>query len=180
MQSNFPQGNSAGQSEPWYRHRWPWLLIAGPFIVVVAALFSAWIAFSHEDALVVSDYYQQSKSINQDLRREQAARQLNLRAELEYDPARGVLIGVMRGVESLGGKPIDIRLVHPTRPEKDIELSVQTDHRGNFTAPLSMLERANWQVQIQDKKGEWRLVGGWPWPQQRIIGISANALVPLD
>ena len=29
---------------PWYRHRWPWLLMLGPFVVVVAAAITLWLA----------------------------------------------------------------------------------------------------------------------------------------
>jgi hypothetical protein len=30
---------------PWYKHLWPWLLMSGPAVVVVASLVSAVIAF---------------------------------------------------------------------------------------------------------------------------------------
>ena len=32
-------------SKPWYREPWPWFLMAGPAVVVVASLASAVIAF---------------------------------------------------------------------------------------------------------------------------------------
>ena len=49
---------------PWYREPWPWLLMAGPAVVVVAGLFTAWLAVVHEDGLVADDYYKQGLGIN--------------------------------------------------------------------------------------------------------------------
>jgi hypothetical protein len=52
----------------WYRERWPWLLIAGPAVVVVASLASAWLAIASDDGLVAQDYYKQGLLINRKLR----------------------------------------------------------------------------------------------------------------
>lgn len=41
---------------PWYRHRWPWLLMAGPGTVLVAGAITTWIAFASADGLVADDY----------------------------------------------------------------------------------------------------------------------------
>ena len=54
-------------SPKWYRQRWPWLLISGPAIVVVASLTSAWLAITTDDGLVASDYYKQGLLINRKL-----------------------------------------------------------------------------------------------------------------
>ncbi len=65
-------------SKPWYAHLWPWLLMLGPFLVVLAASYSGWIAFTRQDAMVVDDYYKQGNAINQDLRRDAVAANLGL------------------------------------------------------------------------------------------------------
>jgi hypothetical protein len=49
---------------PWYRQRWPWILMSGPAIVVVAGAITTWIAFATADTLVVDDYYRRGVSIN--------------------------------------------------------------------------------------------------------------------
>ena len=41
------------RNDPWYRHRWPWFLMAGPAIVVVAGLFTAFLAVQSFDGFVV-------------------------------------------------------------------------------------------------------------------------------
>ena len=44
-------------SKPWYRHFWPWFLMALPAAVVVAGLSTAYIAHEHADDLVVDEYW---------------------------------------------------------------------------------------------------------------------------
>ncbi len=45
--------NLHAPQQPWWRHRWPWLLMAGPFLVVLAGSYTAYLAYTREDALVV-------------------------------------------------------------------------------------------------------------------------------
>ncbi|CAM5185167.1 hypothetical protein OURE66S_02874 [Oligella ureolytica] len=33
-------------SKPWYKHRWPWLLMAGPAIVIVGCIITIYLAFT--------------------------------------------------------------------------------------------------------------------------------------
>jgi hypothetical protein len=95
-----PQAGNA----PWYRHRWPWLLMSGPAVVVVAGIFTAWLAISRADALVADDYYKQGKAINKDLRRDHEAQRLGAAIGIGYDPAAAVLRGrlQMREVPAAG------------------------------------------------------------------------------
>jgi len=46
---------------------WPWLLAAGPALVVVASLVTAWLAMTHADGLVADDYYRLGLTINRRL-----------------------------------------------------------------------------------------------------------------
>jgi hypothetical protein len=52
------------QSNTWWKCGFVWLVIAGPAIVAVAALLTAWVAVSQDDPLVVEDYYRRGIEIN--------------------------------------------------------------------------------------------------------------------
>jgi hypothetical protein len=158
------------EAQAWYRHRWPWLLMAGPAAVLVAGFITMWISFSGADALVVDDYYKQGKAINQDLRRDQAAAALGLSASVSYDAAGGVLSGQLAGAPNV--RAVKLLLVHPTVPAKDLRFSVQLSRSGMFSVALPLLERAHWQVQMEDTGRDWRLHGNWSWPEQRSIHIQ--------
>ena len=81
--------------DPWYRHRWPWLLMAGPFIVVIAGLFTAYLAATSNDGLVDDDYYKQGLSVNKLTARDQEASRLGLQAELMRKDLR-LALGAVR------------------------------------------------------------------------------------
>src|SRR4051812_6221802 len=49
------------------RGPWPWLLGAGPALVVVASLATGWIALTRGDPVVADDYYKIGLSINRRL-----------------------------------------------------------------------------------------------------------------
>ena len=60
--------------QPWYRQPWPWLLMLGPAVVVVAGIATAWIAYSTSDGLVAEDYYKKGLVVDQVLARSREAR----------------------------------------------------------------------------------------------------------
>jgi uncharacterized protein len=161
---------------PWYGHLWPWLLMLGPFLVILAGGYTSWLAFTQQDALVVGDYYKQGKAINQDLRRDVAATGLQLASTLRYDPAAGQLTGTIssRGAPLQG--PLILSLNHSTLPEKDIRLNVTANSKGVFQAPLPLLEMARWQVLIESERRDWRLASTWIWPRNKDVILRADGL----
>jgi hypothetical protein len=161
--------------QPWYRHRWPWFIMLGPFLAVVAGSYTGYLAFTHEDPLVVGDYYKRGKAINQDLSRDRAASALKLATTLRYDVQGAMLSGTIRSHDKAYAKPLQLHLAHATLPEKDIKLTINPDADGVFSVALPMLERTRWQVSLIDEQQEWRLEGTWLWPAQRDIAIQADA-----
>jgi FixH len=81
--ATLPPGTSRDAApKPWYREPWPWLLMAGPAIVVVAGFLTLGFALQSADGLVADDYYKQGKAINQTLARDVQARTLGYAALL--------------------------------------------------------------------------------------------------
>jgi len=60
------------QSAPWWTYGHVWLVIAGPSVVVVAALATAWIAMRSPDPVLAEDYYRRGVEINKTLARDKA------------------------------------------------------------------------------------------------------------
>lgn len=159
---------------PWYAQRWPWLLMLGPAIVLVGGSYVTYLAYTHQDAMVVADYYKQGKAINQDLRRDRAASELRLAFSATLDPAAGVLHGRLASNGAGLGQPFRIHLAHATQPGKDLKLDALADAQGNFSVPLPMLERGRWQVVVEGAARDWRLAASWDWPRRQSIAIDAD------
>ena len=174
MRSASPLFNTSTTAPPWYRQRWPWLLMLGPVLVIVAGAFTSYLAFSRPDAMVVDDYYRQGKAINQDLRRDRAASALRLSWQARYDPVRGTLSGELRSVERPYALPFKLYLAHATLPAQDISRNVVPDANGHFEVNVGVLARSRWQTVVEGQERGWRLAGVWHWPQRDTVTLTAD------
>lgn len=161
---------------PWYRHRWPWLLMIGPAWVLVGGAVMTWLAMSRPDAMVVGDYYKQGKAINQELRRDRVASRLGLAFDAAHDAAAGRITGSLRSHGAPVRAPFRIRLAHPTQPGRDRVLEALPDGEGRFTAAAPALEPTHWQVVVEGGSGAgaWRLAGSWSPAKQDQLRIRAD------
>ena len=167
--------SSPPAAAPWFRHRWPWFLMLGPFLVIVAGSYTSYLAVTRQDALVVGDYYKQGKAINQDLRRDRAAARMGMSASVRYDAANARLEGRVMSMGEPHTGSLILHLAHATIPEKDIRLPLQTGADGRFSIALPLLERSRWQVLIEDASRSWKLEGSWSWPASHEVVLVADA-----
>ena len=138
---------------PWYRSRWPWLLMAGPAAVLLAGAVTTWIAFASADGLVAEDYYKEGMAINRRLAREDAARRLGISAEIGVQAAR-------LEITLHGAKPevLFVHLAHATRAGYDVRLRLVPLHEGVYAAELPERPAGRWRIAIEDPRGAWRIV----------------------
>ena len=139
-------------SRPWYREPWPWLLMLGPAVVLVAGAATMWVAVASADGLVADDYYKQGLAINKRLAKEDEARRRGISAEVRLSPER------LR-VELRGEAPaaLFVHLAHATRAGHDLRLRLVPVAPGAYEAELSDLPRGHWHVVIEDPRGTWRI-----------------------
>ena len=147
-------------SAPWYRHRWPWILMAGPAIVVVAAIGTAVLAVETDDPVVADDYYTQGLAINRELAREQHARDLAVGATLQFneDATR------VRAVLALNGPmPAALRLslLPLARSAEAQTITLAPLAPGVFEGPMQRPQAGNWDVELEDGAATWHLEGAW-------------------
>ncbi len=147
---------ASSSAAPWYRQRWPWLLFAGPAIVVVAGIVTAWIAVRTDDGLVAEDYYKRGLLINKDLERARQGEVLGVGALVRVDRG-GELAVLLTGPSGGAPVPATLRLLlsHPTRAGDDVAVTLPrgTDgaYRGRLDVPLS----GRWVVTLESEA--WRL-----------------------
>ena len=161
-------------TNPWYKHRWPWFLMIGPVAVVIGTGVSAYLGSQTPDAMVVDDYYRQGKAINQDLRRDRVATEMALAFEAGFDAAAGRLTGRLSSAGKPMVAPFFIRLAHPTQPHKDLVLEAVPDAQGRFAAPLAAFEATHWQVVVEGARRDWRLARSWSPGREAVLAIDAD------
>ncbi len=148
--------------QPWYREPWPWIIMSGPAVVVVAGIVTPWIAFSGADGLVADDYYKRGLAINRTLERIDAAVALGLQAELSRSAAGDVAVRLRQSRADAPPLPASIRLriVHPTRASEDRTVELTATDAGVYTGRLEVPGRTQWHVLLET--AQWRLEGVWP------------------
>ena len=138
---------------PWYREPWPWILLSGPAVVLVAGAITMWIAYSSADGVVAGDYYKRGLAINQDLQREQRAQQRSIAAEVRLESGKIHVRLSGAAPEALFG-----HLVHATRAGYDQRLRLAKVAPGLYETEMPALPAGHWRIVLEDPRGEWRLV----------------------
>ena len=113
---------AANASSPWYKHLWPWIIIAILACSVTLTLSMVTIAVNNPDHLVNDNYYEAGKGINRSLDRELLGQNLNLKAKLHLDGMTGEVVLVLEGNSQ--PKTLDLSLISPTQPEKDRKIAM--------------------------------------------------------
>lgn len=147
-------------SKPWYKERWPWILISGPAIVIVAGFVTLWLAIVSNDGLVSDDYYKQGLAMNQRLQRDHYASDLGLRADFMRSGHR-VRLMLASDRDAALPEALTLKLSHPTRAGQDQMVKMVSEGQGFYGGELTADVSGRWYVSIEDPSGKWRLQGDW-------------------
>lgn len=171
---------------PWYRHRWPWILMSGPIIVVFAALSTYYIAAKTADDMVSDDYYKEGKYINLQLERDVAARQRNIRAQVLFNDEHNAAKVFISG-DFDTNKPIQLSLIHPAKKANDQTVLLQTvsaptsGDKTEYAAVFKPLPAAvHWYVRLEDKENIWRVEDKWLPSQGASLNLQPKSHVLLE
>lgn len=169
--------NSDGR--PWYREPWPWILMAGPALVIVAGLITAWLAWRSNDGLVADDYYKQGLAVNQVLERDKQALELGLRANVMRS---GRLLRIFLAAAPTFVPPaaVTLKVMHPTRGGEDQTILLLADGGGFYSGKLLRDLDGRRMLALEDASGRWRLYGSWeadaPESQMLVAGEESAKL----
>lgn len=144
---------------PWYRQRWPWLLMLGPAIVVVAGIATLVIAVRSDDGLVADDYYKRGLAINQTLERSDRGAALGVVAVVDLDADGHVALRLATTSSDPDALPptLRLRLAHPTRAGEDRATVLVAAGEGRYTGRVALVEGGRWRVIVETDR--WRLPG---------------------
>lgn len=152
---------------PWYQQKIFWLLMAGPIIVVIAALYTFYLAQQNANDLVSDDYYKDGKHINLTLERDQEAEKRGIDAQIFINEEQ---TGLKVFVKGDFDQQQDLRLLflHPAQKALDqtIELkrgnAPQSGDKVEYNAQINALPKAiHWYVRLEDLNNQWRVETKW-------------------
>lgn len=160
--------------QAWYKEPWPWLLMAGPAVVIVAGVITVWLAVISNDGLVTDDYYKQGLAVNQRLQRDHHATSLGLRADVMRS---GLNIRLLLSADAAAKLPNEIvlKLARPTQAGEDQALQMINEGQGFYGGKLTTNISGRWLVSLEDPAGEWRLQGEWVADSEEPLRLMAKA-----
>lgn len=162
------------ESKPWYKEPWPWILMAGPGLVIVAAIVTIWIAVVSADGLVADDYYKQGLAMNQRLERDHQASKLGLHADVMRAGLNVRLLITAKETVALP-EEIVLRLTHPTIDGRDQKVALKSEGAGFYGGVLAEDVAGRWHVTLEDPAGQWRLQGEWQAGFDEPLRLDAKA-----
>ena len=160
-------------TNPWYREPWPWLLMAGPAIVVVAGFVTLGIAIQSSDGLVADDYYKQGKAINMTLTRDATAKALGYRAQLAMSAVGQITLKFAEAAPP--SKILRLTLHHPTRAGFDRQVLLTRTADGTYRAAMPVIDASRWSLTLDDEANTWRLTGDWN-SGEKSVALGGKAL----
>ncbi|HTY02831.1 MAG TPA: FixH family protein [Rhodocyclaceae bacterium] len=166
-------------TKPWYREPWPWYLMAGPGIVVIAAFFTLWLAISTSDGLVTDDYYKKGLAVGQTIAESDRAASLGLEVRARFT-ADGVVLSLTSAADEQEAyrppQTLTLTLSHPTRAGLDQSVTL-VQEQGRYTGRVRLPTSGHWLVLVEDDAKTWRLMGNVVLPAsgETVIGGGTTA-----
>ncbi|MGE7994429.1 FixH family protein [Pseudomonas sp. NPDC089554] len=120
--------------DPWYKHRWPWIIIGILTTSVCLSLTMVSIAVRNPVNLVNDNYYEAGKGINRALDRELLAQTLNLKASVHLDELTGEVELNLTGDSA--PQTLELNLISPTQPDKDRKVQLARTDSGSYVGQL--------------------------------------------
>lgn len=136
------------EGQAWYKQFWGWFVFTPLFVVIIASLFFVSTAFKHSDDVVIDNYYQEGRLINQRFELDKKALALGLEGELRFDRETGEVILQLTGLEALP-KILKLNLSHPASQKYDRELFLTELAKNYYRGELERKIEHRWYVRIQ-------------------------------
>ncbi len=147
------------KNEPvsWYSSPYVWLMIGLPLTAVVAGVYTIYLAVISDDGLVSEHYYKDGLVINRILKLENAAKELNLSAMVNFDEeAKKLKIMLTANPQFIYPKEIKASFLNKTRKGFDKEVSLTLGNENIYSGELPTLVIGQWYVEIETD--QWRIL----------------------
>jgi uncharacterized protein len=167
-------------SKAWYREPWPWMLMSGPLVVIVAGIITAWLTIKSNDGLVSEDYYKQGLAAGQTVAKSKYAEDLGIVARLSLT-SEGMRIKLSgKHPDMVMPTALQVTLSHPTRAGMDQISRLQQGGGDSYAGAMHLPASGHWLVLIEDEAKTWRLLGSvmLPAAQELIIGGETATTKP--
>lgn len=159
---------------PWYKQRWPWILMSIPFSSICVGSYFMYQAIEHADPMVQEQYYAAGQSINKVIAAGREAARLGLAGRLDFDGDKVTLDLSQRVAEPLP-PVLTLQLSHPTIAKLDQTVTLVQGSAGRYSGTMHPTDARRWDITLAAPDKSWSLSGSW----RSDLGAAAK-LTPTD
>ena len=154
-------------------NRWPIVLFSIPFAAVLFGIVMVSTAIYFPDDVVIDDYYQDGKAINQQIHADEKASELDISAQIEKD-ASGLFRVLIKNARD---SAVQLSLRHVTDQGQDMTYTLVPDEGAEYVGETRLAEVLNskgiWYLEIRGLDDGWRL-------RQRLVVPLTSVTVTAD
>lgn len=126
---------------PWYKQPWLWFILAPLIAVFIYGTAYLVLSIVTHDGIVKEDHYKIARGYHKDSSRLEAAKKMNLSAQMTLDNLTGDLVIQLSGNLDKRYETLELELVHPTHQKYDAVITLQSlvgsqVYRGNLPSPI--------------------------------------------
>lgn len=170
-------------TQVWYKHRWPWILMAIPACSVVLGIVLITLAIRNPAILVVDNYYAEGRGINQSLELDDIAAQRNIQASVQISAER-VQLQLSANNSPLNEDGLSLYVYHVTDNTRDRTFVLAPAFHPAFSGqgvyePATaedtrelreiMSSNTSWYFELRGADNDWRLRQRVTTPQQEFM-----------
>jgi hypothetical protein len=163
--------NNTTDTKEWFRQPLVWMVIFFPLSAVIGGIITIYLAVESDDGLVEDDYYEQGKTINRTLDRDNKALEFGLTATMQVKNDALELNFVQQRDLQLPD-PLVVKLMSATRPGMDKQILIPAMGNGMYKTPLNPIEAGKWYVETGT--ADWRITGTLVMPTENKITLSVQ------
>ncbi len=166
----------------WYQEPWLWFLWFGPIVVVIAGIYTTYIAVNGHDPVLAKDYYKQGLTVNENIVRDAFARAHKMSAVVRWVIQDKQLYVTLKGDISFPEKIwVSVAQSSPKKEVAEVVRRQDLIHVGNGQYQLSSPwvvqnpEQPMWHIKLETT--DWRLTGDWYQPQSHLLEMKADSRI---
>ena len=158
----------------WYQEPMVWMVIAIPATSVLVGITMLTLSIMHYDGLVTDDYYKEGLGINESIHRGQKAKDLGIKASIDFNQAGNLVSMSIQGNSSFSlPKELTLHLRHSTRSGYDESWILPLALDNRYSGELPALVSGKWYVEVEAK--DWKIAGQITFPfEQEVLTLSAG------
>lgn len=143
---------------PWFKQPWLWFILAPLIAVLIYSTFFMYVAVTTSDGVVKEDYYKVARGMNIDTSKADAARALDLNADLRLDTLTGDINLRLTGNLEEQPQILHLNIIHPTHQKYDQILILRSvDGKGLYAGSLEGHISGKRYLSLSPDNESWQL-----------------------